>query len=103
MPSRPYKDVSEAVRAEWSAEDHRLHDELRAGLNAEASAKLQLGTELATARTSAHMSQPELAAKSGVQQADISRIERGLGNPTRDTLLRIADALGLRLTVLPKE
>jgi transcriptional regulator with XRE-family HTH domain len=39
------------------------------------------------------MTQAELAAMTGLDQADISRIERGTANPTERTLLRIANAL----------
>jgi DNA-binding XRE family transcriptional regulator len=40
------------------------------------------------------MTQAELAAATGIDQGDISRIERGSVNPTEKTLVRIADALG---------
>jgi len=39
--------------------------------------------------------------KTGIQQAEISRIERGAGNPTAATLLGLADALGQKLTLVP--
>jgi transcriptional regulator with XRE-family HTH domain len=38
------------------------------------------------ARVACGLSQRELAERSGVRQADISRIERGAGNPTESTL-----------------
>lgn len=43
------------------------------------------------------MTQIELSEKSGVAQADISRIERGLGNPTSTTLDRLGEAVGAKL------
>jgi ribosome-binding protein aMBF1 (putative translation factor) len=39
------------------------------------------------------LTQAELAARSGIDQADISRIERGSTSPTARTLQRIAEAL----------
>ncbi|MFJ2620305.1 hypothetical protein [Glutamicibacter sp. NPDC087344] len=30
-------------------------------------------------------------------------MERGLGNPTRDTLVKLANALGMELVLQPKE
>ena len=39
------------------------------------------------------LTQAQLAERSGIDQADISRIERGATNPTARTLQRIADAL----------
>jgi transcriptional regulator with XRE-family HTH domain len=40
------------------------------------------------------LTQAELAERGGIDQADISRIERGPTSPTARTLQRIADALG---------
>ena len=40
------------------------------------------------------LTQAELARRCGVDQGDISRIERGSTSPTARTLQRIADALG---------
>lgn len=76
---------------------------LSAQLDSKTSAQFALGQCLATARERAGLTQPQLAQRSGVQQADISRIERGLGNPTRDTLIRLADALGMQLVLMPKD
>jgi transcriptional regulator with XRE-family HTH domain len=42
----------------------------------------------------------ELSEQSGVRQADISRIERGAGNPTEATLQRLASALEKRLELV---
>ena len=39
------------------------------------------------------LTQAQLAERCGVNQADISRIERGATSPTARTLQRIADAL----------
>ena len=61
----------------------------------------QLGAQLAAARKARGLTQPDLSALTGIQQAEISRIERGAGNPTAATLLRLADALGRRLTSTP--
>ena len=55
------------------------------------------------ARKAACLTQAELSARAFVQQAEISRIERGLGNPTRDTLLRLALAMGTRLVLIPDD
>lgn len=54
------------------------------------------GAEVARARHAHGWSQSELAAKAGIDQADLSRIERGQGNPTDRTWNRLADALGMR-------
>jgi transcriptional regulator with XRE-family HTH domain len=49
------------------------------------------------ARRRAGLSQRELARRSGVAQPSISRIERGLGSPTVDTLERLLRACGMEL------
>jgi XRE family transcriptional regulator, regulator of sulfur utilization len=46
------------------------------------------------------LTQVQLAELSGVDQADISRIERGSAFPNEKTLLRIADALDADLTLV---
>lgn len=54
---------------------------------------------VSSARAQAGMSQTELSAATGIDQSDISKIERGVANPSVSTLSRIADALGARLSV----
>ena len=51
------------------------------------------------ARAQKGLSQKQLAALTGIDQADISRIERGLANPSVSTLDRISAALGGRLSI----
>ena len=46
------------------------------------------------ARKETGMTQKELSEKSGIAQGDISRIERGNGNPSIRTLQKIAAAMG---------
>lgn len=49
------------------------------------------------------LTQAQLAELSGIDQGDISRIERGATSPTARTLQRVADALGadVRLVARP--
>mgnify|MGYP002625641575 CR=1 FL=1 len=54
---------------------------------------------VASARAHAGISQKELSARSGIDQSDISKIERGIANPSVATLERIAKALGGSLTI----
>jgi XRE family transcriptional regulator, regulator of sulfur utilization len=56
-----------------------------------------LGGQVAMLRTRQGITQDELSTQSGIGQAEISRIERGSGNPTEDTLARLGHALGVRL------
>lgn len=53
--------------------------------------------ELGRARLKKNISQTKLAAITGMQQSDISRIESGKANPSLNTLLKIAKALDVNL------
>jgi transcriptional regulator with XRE-family HTH domain len=59
----------------------------------------RLAREIFDLRKAAGLTQRQLAAKSGVQQADISRIEAGDANPTLATIAAIAYALGAKLAL----
>lgn len=52
-----------------------------------------------SARVKAGLSQKELSELTGIDQSDISKIERGVANPSVATLERIAAALGGRLKI----
>ncbi|MDO5300084.1 MAG: helix-turn-helix transcriptional regulator [Clostridia bacterium] len=51
------------------------------------------------ARIASGMTQQQLAEKTGIHQADISKMERGSGNPSLRTLQRLADGLGMKLKI----
>lgn len=59
---------------------------------------------LVAARKECHMTQKELAEKTGINQADISKIETGNANPALSTLKRLADGMDmvLQLEFVPK-
>ncbi len=101
MATRSYRSVADAAKAQWSPEAHDLSARLGAELAAEVEAQVTLGRDLAAMRAAAALTQEQLAARASVQQAEISRIERGFGNPTRDTLIRLAAAVGARVTLVP--
>jgi len=51
------------------------------------------------ARAFNHMTQKELAEKTGIAQAEISRIENGTRNPSIKLLQRLADGMGMSLQI----
>ena len=51
------------------------------------------------ARTSQHLTQKQLAEKTGIAQAEISRLENGTRNPSIKLLQRLADGMGMVLDV----
>lgn len=67
--------------------------ESRAGLEATG----QLGRIVRTYRVEAGLSLNALAASSGVSAGLLSQIERGNGNPSYNTLIKLAHALGVRV------
>ena len=63
------------------------------------ASNVMVGNAVAAARARKGLSQKELAAATGIDQSDISRIERGIANPSVGTLNRIAEALDAKLIV----
>ena len=59
----------------------------------------RVANAVASARAAAGKSQMELAALTGIDQSDISKIERGVANPSIATLNRISEALGKKLQI----
>ena len=57
------------------------------------------GNEIVKARAEKGISQVTLSELTGIDQADISRIERGIANPSISTLNRIAKALDAKLII----
>ena len=49
------------------------------------------------ARLSQNLTQKELAERTGINQAEISRLENGTRNPSLKLLKRLADGLGMEL------
>ena len=48
-------------------------------------------------RKKQNLTQKELSRRTGITQADISRIENGTRNPSLDMLKRLAKGMGMRL------
>ena len=57
-----------------------------------------LGYKIKVKRTIRLMTQEELARKIGIDQSDLSKIEKGTANPSLKTLSRIAKGLDSKLT-----
>lgn len=71
------------IKAEWD----RLEPEF------------QIVRALIRIRAEKNISQKQLSELTGINQADISRIENGNANPSLRTLQRLADGLGMKLKV----
>lgn len=56
-------------------------------------------------RTFRNMTQKELAERTGINQADISKLENGTRNPSVNLIKRLADGMGMALKIefVPKQ
>lgn len=100
MP-RSFNDLAARAKAGWSDDAHAVYDAAGAAFDTDLAARVELGAMLAEARLAHHFTQPALSQATGIQQSEISRIERGLGNPTAATLTRLATALGQKVVLAP--
>ena len=60
---------------------------------------------IVNARTSQNITQKELAERTGINQADISKLENGTRNPSVNLLKRLAEGMGMALKIefVPKQ
>ena len=59
-----------------------------------------LGGKIKQKRLENNLSQEQLASIVGIDQSDLSKIEKGIGNPSLKTLQRIAKGLKTSITVI---
>ncbi|MEV4335787.1 helix-turn-helix transcriptional regulator [Streptomyces sp. NPDC049590] len=62
-----------------------------------------VGQQIRRVRETYNLSQLDVCGRSGIDVATYSRIEQGHSSPKLDTLIRIADAIGVRLADLVDE
>ena len=72
---------------------------IETGIFHEMSVYETLAGNLVKAREQRGMTQKELSEATKIYQADISKIERSLSNPSVSTLQRIAEGLGMKLII----
>ncbi|REE62108.1 helix-turn-helix protein [Streptomyces sp. 3212.3] len=60
----------------------------------------QVGEQIRHVREHHNLTQLEVCSRSGIDVASYSRIEQGHSSPLLDTLIRIADAIGVPLAEL---
>lgn len=64
---------------------------------------IELGIKLRQRREILGLLQSQLATLSGISTRTIQLVEQGKGNPSLDTLIQLADPMGLRLDLVLKE
>ncbi len=90
MPEgRPFDGYVEEYRATADEAELRAFDRY--------SDAFRLANQIVTERKRSGLTQVGLASMCGIAQSEISRIERGDGNPTVETLSRIGRSLDLNL------
>ncbi len=97
--TRSFAEFAAEKKAEWDEDARAVYDAATEAFEFEMAERVRLGALLRHARESRSLSQPALAARADVQQGEISRIERGLSNPTESTMIRLTKALEVRLVL----
>jgi len=92
-----FKDFIREIEEEAHAEGPEAVAELEA-----LRTHFRLGRQLAAARRAQRLSQKEVATRAGIDQADVSDLERGAANPTLSRLEAVATAVGMRLELTTK-
>lgn len=82
--AQKYGEIGSAKREEFNSEARNFY----------------MGQTLCEARREEHITQSELAQRIGANKSYISRIENGLIDPSISTVLKIIDALGLRMEIV---
>ena len=79
--------------------EESLKDDEFKNLWIESDAKFQIAKLVYSLRNELGLTQKELAEKTGINQSNISKLEKGSGNITLKTLDRIIKSLGKKLTI----
>lgn len=87
--SKSFDEYARARRADHGPEGKAAERVFRAAY--------AFGQVIYSARKARNLRQVDLAELSGIPQADISRIERGMIAPTTPTLMKLAEALGAQI------
>jgi|SRR5713226_6289666 len=93
-----FEDFWEELQAEAKAKGPKARAEFE-----RMGHRYRIGGELSVLRTKLGISQTQLAKTTRIDQAEISRIERGVRNATEDTLARLAKALDAELTIVQRK
>ena len=92
--ARNYQEVTAARRARLSSEA-QAHGEVF-------EQSYDIAVQIIEMRERHGLTQSELADRCGIDQGDISRIERGATSPTARTLQRIAEAMGAEVRLVQR-
>ena len=89
-----FSDFMREVEEEAKAEGPEAVEQLKAF-----RAHFRLGRELSYARRRLRLTQKQVAKRADIDQAEVSDIERGMANPTLNTLNAVVSAVGLEIAL----
>lgn len=91
------------MRFEDVLKEHLADEEVKREYDA-LEPEFQIVRAMLDARIAENMTQQQLADRTGIDRADISKLENGNGNPSLKLLKRLAEGLGrkLRIEFAPK-
>jgi HTH-type transcriptional regulator / antitoxin HipB len=79
-----------------------LHDEVFAETYYQERAKIELANTIISARKSKNLRQVDLTRITGIKQSEISKIENAQVYPNLLTIIKIFNALDLKIQAIPK-
>lgn len=88
------------MKKEYTFREHLnelLQDKTFSETYFEVKAEFEIQRALMNARLSRNLTQQELSSLSGIDQANLSRIEKGIANPSLHTLQKLAKAMGMHI------
>ncbi len=90
-------EFQEFLNEQWQDEEFRKEWE-------DIQPEMDVIRAMVDARISQNLTQKELAERTGINQADISKLENGTRNPSLKLLKRLAEGMGmtLKLEFVPK-
>ena len=103
MATTNYEDFVRPFRDKASPQAEVVREAAGCAFDSELAERQAVGAALAAARKNCGATQQVVADAAGIQQAELSRIENGVSNPTVATLLKILAALDLRLAFEPAD
>lgn len=99
--AKKFEALAARSKESWTREARTVNEAASKVFQAEVAVQVALGRDLRAARRLGNMTQSDLAERTGVDQAEISRIENGRANPTLETIARLASALDSKLVLEP--
>ncbi|MCD8039923.1 MAG: helix-turn-helix transcriptional regulator [Clostridia bacterium] len=91
-------EIGELTKMDGLLEEQLKNPDFKAGYDT-LEPEFILKRTMIEARISTGLTQKELSERTGIAQADISRIENGCANPSLRTLQRLAEAMGKTLQI----